>query len=187
MKHIPTLTLTALAAAASAQTAPAAAPAAKQELSYNRVIVQVVDGDQNGDGTSITGQAKLGHGLYVSANVTDRENSATSAGNTSSAVLGYAYSLPSVAGITSDLNVELGAESIGLGVRALVGFGLEIGVSYTEENQVNQTVGLSANYSLGQFVKGLALNVNYTDGESHKAGNQVRNDQVTSIGLSYNF
>lgn len=191
MKHIPTLTLTALAAAASAQTAPAAAPAAKQELSYNRVIVQVVDGDQNGDGVSITGQAKLGHGLYVSANATDRENSVGTAGNTNSAVLGYAYSLPSVAGITADLNVELGAEQIGVGIRALVGFGLEIGVSYTEENQVNQTVGYSASYSLGQFVKGLALNLNYTDGESNKVvggvSTQVTNDQVTSIGLSYNF
>ena len=183
MKHIPTLTLTALAAAASAQTAPAAAPAAKQELSYNRVIVQSVFGDKSGDGVSVTGQAKLGHGLYVTATATDRENAPGTAGNTNSAALGYAYSLPSVAGITSDLNVELGAESVAIGVRALVGFGLEVGVSYTEENQVNQTVGFSANYSLGQFVKGLALNVNYTDGET----TADKNEQTTSIGLSYNF
>ena len=184
MKHIPTLTLTALAAAASAQTAPAAAPAAKQELSYNRVIVQSVQGDKAGDGVSVTGQAKLGNGFYVSGTSFDGE-----LGNSTSAVLGYAYSLPSVAGITSDLNVELGAEQVGVGIRALVGFGLEIGVSYTEENQVNQTVGFSANYSLGQFVKGLALNLNYTDGESDdvKVAGDRKNEQVTSIGLAYNF
>ncbi len=184
MKHIPALTLTALAAAASAQTAPAAAPAAKQELSYNRVIVQSVIGDKAGDGISVTGQAKLGHGLYVKASSFDGE-----LGNSTSAVLGYAHGLTAVSGITSDLNIEVGAEQVGIGIRALVGFGLEIGVSYTEENQVNQTVGFSANYSLGQFVKGLALNLDYTDGESDDVAlpGDRKNEQVTSIGLSYNF
>ena len=180
MKHIPTLTLTALAAAASAQTAPAAAPApaAKQELSYNRVIVQTVMGDKAGDGLSVTGQAKLGQGFYVTGTSFDGES-----GNATSATLGYAYSLTSVAGITSDLNIEIGTEQLGVGIRALVAAGIEIGVSYTEEDQVNQTVGFSANYSLSQFVKGLALNVNYTDGES----TGYTNEQTTSVGLSYNF
>lgn len=171
MKHIPTLTLTALAAAASAQTAPA--PAAKQELSYNRVIVQSITGSDAPSGLAVSAQAKLGHGLYVSARTSD-----TDQGNDSVASLGYAHSLPSVAGITSDLNIELGAESIGVGVRALVGFGLELGISYLEEDQTLQTTEVSANYSLGQFVKGLTLNVNYLDTEG---------SQATLLGFGYNF
>ena len=171
MKHIPTLTLTALAAAAVAQTAPA--PAAKQELSYTRVIVQTITGSDAADGLAVTGQAKLGNGLYVTATSFD-----TDGGNDSVAALGYAHTLPSVAGITADLNIELGAESLGVGLRALVGFGLELGISYTEEDQTIQTNAVSASYSLGQFVKGLSLNVNYLDTEG---------SQATLVGLGYNF
>jgi len=171
MKHIPTLTLTALAAAATAQTAPA--PAAKQELSYNRVIVQTITGSDAANGLAVSAQAKLGHGLYVSATTFD-----TDEGNDSVATLGYAHTLPAVAGIAADLNIEIGAESIGVGLRALVASGLEIGVSYTEEDQTTQTTGVSASYSLGQFVKGLTINANYLDTEG---------SQATLIGLGYNF
>lgn len=185
MKHIPTLTLTALAAAASAQTAPAAAPAAKQELSYNRVIVSVVQGHSGAeDGVSVAGQAKLGAALggsvYVSASATDLENETTDE-SSNTAVLGYAYSLPAVAGISSDLNVELGANSLGVGVRALVGFGIEVGLAYTaNEAEADDSLTVSANYSLGQFVKGLSLNLSHVSETG--AGSES-----TSIGVGYNF
>ncbi len=179
MKHIPTLTLTALAAAASAQTAPA--PAAKQELSYNRVIVSTVIGHSGlEDGFAVQAQAKLGHGFYVSASTVDLENQATEI-TTSEASLGYAYTLPTVAGISSDLNVELGADSLGVGIRALVGYGIEIGASYTAaEASELDVITVSASYSLAQFVKGLSVNVSHVtySGDSPEA---------TAVGLAYNF
>ena len=187
MKHIPTLTLTALAAAASAQTAPAAAPApaaAKQELSYNRVIVSSVsESGANGlEGVSVFGQAKLGNGFYVSGTVTNLDNTNAGANDNvnQSANLGYAYSLGSVAGIASDLNIELGQDSYGLGIRALVATGLEIGLAYTNADSEQQDVyTVSANYSLGQFVKGLTLNVSHAD--------QRGASEVTSLGVGYSF
>ena len=181
MKHIPTLTLTALAAAASAQTAPAAAPAAKQELSYNRVIVSSVSGHSGfEDGFAVSAQAKLGHGVYVSATTLDFETVPTE-GTFSQAVLGYAYTLPSFGGVTSDLNIELGADTLGVGIRALVGFGIEIGASYTaEEASASDTITVSASYSLAQFVKGLSVNASHVtfSGDS---------PEFTLVGLAYNF
>lgn len=185
MKHIPTLTLTALAAAASAQTAPAAAPAAKQELSYNRVIVSVVQGHSGvEDGNAIQAQAKLGSALggtlYVSASSVNFDNDATE-NTTDGASLGYAYSLSSIAGITSDLNVELGANDLSIGVRALVASGIELGVAYTAtEASQDDALTVSANYSLSQFVKGLTINA------SHQS-NTGAGEEVTLLGLGYNF
>ncbi len=184
MKHIPTLTLTALAAAASAQTAPAAAPAAaaKQELSYNRVIVSSVSesGADGLEGVSVFGQAKLGNGFYVAGTVINADNTEDADNVFQSAVLGYAYSLGSVAGIPSDLNIELGQDSYGLGIRALIATGLELGLAYTNADDDQQDVyTVSANYSLGQFVKGLTLNVSHAD--------QRGASEVTSLGVGYSF
>lgn len=182
MKHIPTLTLTALAAAASAQTAPAAAPAAKQELSYNRVVISSVSQSTAAglDGISVFGQAKLGNGFYVAGTVTNLDNTTGADNASQSAVLGYAHSLGSVAGISTDLNLELGHDSYGLGVRALVASGLELGLAYTHADDEQQDVyTVSANYSLGQFVKGLTVNVSYAD--------QRGDVESTLIGLGYNF
>ena len=181
MKHIPTLTLTALAAAATAQTAPA--PAAKQELSYNRVIVSTVSksGAAGLDGVSVSGQAKLGNGFYVSASTTNLDNSATGGDNVSStASLGYVHALPAIAGIAADLNIELGHDSYGLGVRALVATGLEVGLAYGHADAAQQDVyTISASYSLAQFVKGVSVNVSHAD--------QRGAAETTSIGLAYNF
>jgi len=209
MKHIPTLTLTALAAAASAQTAPAAAPApaaAKQELSYNRVVVSAVSesGAAGLEGVSVFGQAKLGNGFYVAGTVYNLDNTNNSAqlaaveddlglepgdldalaetydNSGSDVVLGYAYSLGSVAGIAADLNIELGQDSYGLGVRALIATGLEFGLAYSNADSEQQDVyTVSANYSLGQFVKGLSLNVSHAD--------QRGDVETTLLGLGYNF
>lgn len=190
MKLIPALTLTALAAAASAQTAPAAAPAAKQGLSYNRVIVQVVDGDILPDAFAVTAQAKLGQGFYIKAVGFDGENSnglGGLVGNDDVAVLGWAYSLPSLAGVNSDLNLELGVEVATVGIRALVASGVEIGINYAEDRSFGDNdLGLgtiqfttyTVNVSLGQFVKGLSFNADYRDGEG---------DQSLFLGLGYNF
>jgi hypothetical protein len=197
MKHIPTLTLTALAAAASAQTAPAAAPAAaaKQELSYNRVVVSAVSesGAAGLEGVAVFGQAKLGNGFYVAGTVFNLDNSVVeltdveddtyefdSDNSGSDVVLGYAYSLGSVAGIAADLNIELGQDSYGLGVRALIATGLELGLAYTNADSEQQDVyTVSANYSLSQFVKGLSLNVSHAD--------QRGDVETTLLGLGYNF
>lgn len=185
MKHIPTLTLTALAAAASAQTAPAAAPAAKQELSYNRVVISSVSQSTAAglDGISVFGQAKLGNGFYVAGTVTNLDNTTGANGSdnaSQSAVLGYAHSLGAVAGISTDLNIEVGHDSFGLGLRALVASGLELGLAYTNVDEAQQDVyTVSANYSLGQFVKGLTVNVSYAD--------QRGDVETTSIGVGYSF
>ena len=181
MKHIPTLTLTALAAAASAQTAPA--PAAKQELSYNRVILSTVSqsGTAGLEGISVFGQAKLGNGFYVSATSTNLDNTVGDVDNNdTTATLGYVHALPAIAGIAADLNIELGHDSYGLGLRALVATGLEVGLAYGHADDAQQDVyTISASYSLGQFVKGLSINASHAD--------QRGDVETTSIGLAYNF
>lgn len=197
MKHIlPALTVTALAAAASAQTAPA--PAAKQSLSYNRVIVSYLTTNSDAPGPekglSVLAQAKLGAGFYVSANVIDFQDGGalfpTGFDNTI-ASLGYAYTLPSIAGINTDLNVELGYKSIAVGLRALIGGGVEIGVAHTHGFGSGLPIGfgaegqdilaVSASYNLGFIVKGLSINASYNSISG------LVNPDITSIGLGYNF
>jgi len=134
MKHIlPVLTVTALAAAASAQVAPA--PAAKQSLSYNRVVASWVSTTGLCDsGVSVFAQAKLGSGLYVTATAVDLATGVETApipdvsfeADSTDATLGYALSLPSVLGISTDLNLEVGRNSFGAGLRALIGGGVEL-------------------------------------------------------------
>ena len=179
MKHIlPVLTVTALAAAASAQTAPA--PAAKQSLSYNRVVVSYVNRNDAGDhGISVLGQAKLGSGLYVAATTTDLK---TDVNDSNAAVLGFAYSLPSVLGISTDLNLELGYKTAGVGLRALIGGGVELGVAYAHgAGSVGEDkMTVSASYNLGFMVKGLSLNASY-------ASETGVGFDTTAVGIGYNF
>lgn len=185
MKLIPALTLTALAAAASAQTAPAAAPAAKQSFSYDRVVLNYVSvsGDENDpdNGVSVFAQATIGHGFYLTGLVTNLDNTATADNASVNATLGYAYSLPKAFGLSTDLNLELGHDSYSAGLRALLGGGLEIGLAYGKNDGApNNTFTFSAIYSLGHFVKGLTLNASYAD-ETNEG------DFITTFGLGYNF
>ena len=192
MKHIlPVLTVSALAAAASAQTAPA--PAAKQSLSYNRIVLSyVTTNDSRIDtGISIFGQAKIGSGFYVAASVFDFDNTgstvAFSGPDGTQAVLGWAYTLPTVIGIASDLNVELGYKSVGLGLRALIGGGVEVGISQTHGagtaafTEGEDTFAVSASYNLGFLVKGLSVNASYSSISGRF------NPDITAIGIGYNF
>lgn len=195
MKHtLPVLTLTALAAAASAQVAPAA----KQSLSYNRVVASWVNQSTSDfSGMSIFAQAKIGGGLYVTAQTIDLEEGVL---DNTSAVLGFAYSLPGVLGVATDLNVELGYKTIGAGFRSLIGGGLEVGLSYTHSTSDAQVVGpgalvgspylgadtltVTASYNLGFMVKGLSLNASYASESNYfyRPG-----FDTTSIGIGYNF
>ena len=177
MKHtLPVLTLTALAAAASAQVAPAA----KQSLSYNRVVASwVSQNDANdGNGASFFAQAKIGGGLYVSALTTDLE-----VNDSNTASLGYAYTLPSILGVATDLNVEVGYKSAGAGLRCLIGAGLEIDLGYTHGagSANNDSLTVGASYNLGFMVKGLSLNASYAS----ETG--IGGLDTTSIGVGYNF
>lgn len=195
MKHIPVLTLTALAAAASAQTAPAAAPAAKQSFSYDRVVLNYVsvagDAGAADNGVSVFAQATLGHGFYLTGKATNLDNTRNAPfendGATVAASLGWAYSLPKVLGLASDLNLELGHDSYAIGVRAQVGGGLELGLAYgsndvtgDDADGADNAFTVSAIYSLGFFAKGLTLNASYTDESSG-------GDYTTTLGIGYNF
>jgi hypothetical protein len=186
MKHIPVLALTVLTAAASAQTAPAAAPAAKQSFSYDRVVLNFVsvsgEAGEADSGVAVFGQATLGHGFYLTAAATNLDNGAPDGDNsTTTAALGYAFSLPKALGISTDLNLELGHDSYAAGIRALLGGGLEVGLAYGKNDGVpNNTLTVSAIYSLGQFVKGLTLNASYAD-ETNGG------DFITTFGIGYNF
>jgi hypothetical protein len=182
MKHIPVLALTVLTAAASAKTAPAAAPAAKQSFSYDRVVLNYVSvsGGDADKGVSVFAQATLGKGLYLSGTATNLENT-TQDNSSTTASLGYAYSLPKTLGIASDLNLEIGHDSYAAGIRALLGGGLEVGLAYGKnDGEPNNTFTVSAIYSLGQFVKGLTLNASYAD-ETNEG------DFITTFGIGYNF
>lgn len=197
---LPVLTVTALAAAASAQTAPA--PAAKQSLSYNRVVVSWVNQSTfDLSGMSIFAQAKIGGGFYVKAQTLDLEESIF---DDSSAALGFAYSLPNVLGVATDLNLEVGYKTLGAGFRSLIGGGLEVGLSYTHSTSDAGTVSvgpgvafpvgspylgadtltLSASYNLGFMVKGLSLNASYARENNY---NYRPGFDTTSIGVGYNF
>lgn len=182
MKHIlPVLTVTALAAAASAQTAPA--PAAKQSLSYNRIVASWVNtsGADSISGASVLAQAKLGGGLYVAATAYDLEGGVEVAdGNT--AVLGFAYSLPSFIGVSTDLNLEVGYKTTAVGLRALIGGGVELNVGYAHGagSSLDDTLSVGASYNLGFLVKGLSLNASYAS----ETGAGV---DITSVGIGYNF
>jgi hypothetical protein len=192
MKLIPALSLATLAAAASAQTAPAAAPAAKQSFSYDRVIVNLVSvsgaANATDSGVAVVAQATLGKGFYVNASATNLDNDIAGDNASVAASLGYAYSLPKTLGIATDLNLELGHDAYSVGLRALVGGGFELGLAYgkTDGNLdgagdlSNNTFTVSAIYSLGQFVKGLTLNASYAD-ETNGG------DFVTTFGIGYNF
>jgi hypothetical protein len=191
MKLIPVLTVTALAAAASAQTAPAAAPAAKQSFSYDRLVFNFVSvSGEAGDadsGVAVFGQATLGHGFYLTAAATNLDNGAPEGdNNTTTAALGYAVSLPKALGISTDLNLELGHDTYAVGLRALLGGGLELGLAYGTNDVFNEgpgsdnTLTVSAIYNLGQFVKGLTLNASYADETSG-------GDFITTFGIGYNF
>ena len=199
MKHtLPVLTLTALAAAASAQVAPAA----KQSLSYNRVVASWVNQSTTEfSGMSVFAQAKIGGGLYVTARTLDLEEGVF---DDSSAVLGFAYSLPAVLGVATDLNLEVGYKTLGAGFRSLIGGGLEVGLSYTHSTSDAGTVSvgpgavlpvgsaylgadtliLSASYNLGFMVKGLSLNASYSSESNY---NYRPGFDTTSIGVGYNF
>ncbi|HAZ65751.1 MAG TPA: hypothetical protein DCY41_03230 [Opitutae bacterium] len=195
MKHtLPVLTLTALAAAASAQVAPAA----KQSLSYNRVVASWVNQSTSElSGMSIFAQAKIGGGLYVAAQTVDLEDGFL---DDTSAVLGFAYSLPNVLGVATDLNLEVGYKTLGAGFRSLIGGGLEVGLSYTHSTGDAGLVGpgvlvgspylgadtltLSASYSLGFMVKGLSLNASYSSESNY---NYRPGFDTTSVGVGYNF
>jgi hypothetical protein len=186
MKLIPALTLTTLAAAASAQTAPAA-PSAKQAISYDRVIVNYVSvsGNDNGadNGVSVFAQGSLGRGFYVSGSATNLDNTDTSNGDNASvsAAFGLAISLPKTLGISTDLNLEVGHDTYSVGLRSLLGGGLEIGLAYGKNDGTpNNTFTVSAVYSLNQFVKGLTLNASYAD--------ETNEGSFTStVGIGYNF
>lgn len=195
---LPVLTVTALAAAASAQTAPA--PAAKQSLSYNRIIVSYLTTNDSAidNGVSFFAQAKIGGGFYVAASVLDFSGAgsptATVAGAGSGggpdgaqAALGWAYTLPSFIGVTTDVNVEFGYKSVGVGIRALIGGGVELGVSQTHGAgssailEGEDTFAVSASYNLGFLVKGLSVNGSYSS-LSGRLG-----PDITSVGIGYNF
>jgi hypothetical protein len=191
MKHIlPVLTVTALAAAASAQVAPA--PAAKQSLSYNRVVASwVSQSDTDYNGASVFAQAKLGSGFYVAASVTDLE---TRDFDDNTAVLGYAYSLPSIFGVATDLNVELGYSSLGAGLRFLIGGGVELNAAYAHGAGSDRadTFTVGASYNLGFLAKGLSLNASYAsqtnpDGVTFLGSLVNPGHDTTSIGIGYNF
>ena len=193
MKHtLPVLTLTALAAAASAQVAPAA----KQSLSYNRVVASWVNQSTTEfSGMSVFAQAKIGGGLYVTARTLDLEEGVL---DDSSAVLGFAYSLPAVLGVATDLNLEVGYKTLGAGFRSLIGGGLEVGLSYAHTGNGSasgpfavsnpylgaDTLTLSASYNLGFMVKGLSLNASYSSESNYNYRPGV---DTTSIGVGYNF
>ena len=193
MKHtLPVLTLTALAAAASAQVAPAA----KQSLSYNRVVASWVNQSTTEfSGMSVFAQAKIGGGLYVTARTLDLEEGVL---DDSSAVLGFAYSLPAVLGVATDLNLEVGYKTLGAGFRSLIGGGLEVGLSYAHTGNGSaagpftasnpylgaDTLTLSASYNLGFMVKGLSLNASYSSESNY---NYRPGFDTTSIGVGYNF
>jgi len=193
MKHtLPVLTLTALAAAASAQVAPAA----KQSLSYNRVVVSWVNQSTTEfSGMSVFAQAKIGGGLYVTAQTLDLEESVL---DDTFAVLGFAYSLPNVLGVATDLNLEVGYKTLGAGFRSLIGGGLEVGLSYAHTGNGAaagpfafgspylgaDTLTLSASYNLGFMVKGLSLNASYSSESNY---NYRPGFDTTSIGVGYNF
>lgn len=180
MKHIlPVLTVTALAAAASAQTAPA--PAAKQSLSYNRIVVSHVSNNATASDTGVSffAQAKIGGGLYVSAITSDLQETTAD----TSASVGYAYSLPSIIGVASDLNVEVGYKSLGVGIRALIGGGVELGVAHVHEfgGDGDDSLSVTASYNLGFLAKGLSVNAGYTTVTG------TTGLDTTSIGLGFNF
>ncbi len=193
MKHtLPVLTLTALAAAASAQVAPAA----KQSLSYNRVVVSWVNQSTTEfSGMSVFAQAKIGGGLYVTAQTLDLEEGVF---DDTFAVLGFAYSLPNVLGVATDLNLEVGYKTLGAGFRSLIGGGLEVGLSYAHTGNGAaagpfafgspylgaDTLTLSASYNLGFMVKGLSLNASYSSESNY---NYRPGFDTTSIGIGYNF
>ena len=193
MKHtLPVLTLTALAAAASAQVAPAA----KQSLSYNRVVVSWVNQSTTEfSGMSVFAQAKIGGGLYVTAQTLDLEEGVF---DDTFAVLGFAYSLPNVLGVATDLNLEVGYKTLGAGFRSLIGGGLEVGLSYAHTGNGAaagpfafgspylgaDTLTLSASYNLGFMVKGLSLNASYSSESNY---NYRPGFDTTSIGVGYNF
>lgn len=194
MKNIlPVLTVTALAAAASAQTAPA--PAAKQSLSYNRIVASWVslsnaDGD---NGAAVFAQAKLGGGLYVSATTTDLKNLGDEADLTTASI-GWAYTLPTALGVSTDLNIEVGYKSVGAGLRALIGGGVEIGVAYASGSgsSGDDTFTVSASYNLGFLAKGLSLNASYGsqsgDGTApFTTPGSTRSFDITTVGIGYNF
>lgn len=204
MKHIlPVLTVTALAAAASAQVAPA--PAAKQSLSYNRVVASWVSTTGSCDtGVSVFAQAKLGGGFYVSAVSTDLATGIVTPpigpdievdADATAASIGFAQSLPSFLGVATDLNLEVGRNTLGAGLRALIGGGVELGVAYSRGagSSLNDTLTVSASYNLGFLVKGLSLNASYASetgtGVDPLLGLNVTNASVdtTSIGIGYNF
>lgn len=197
MKHIlPVLTVTALAAAASAQTAPA--PAAKQSLSYNRVVASWVSTTSVFEsGVSVFAQAKLGGGLYVAASSTDLSSAlevlvgpdVSHDADSTKAALGYAYSLPSVLGVATDLNIEVGHENVGVGLRALIGGGVELGVAYAHGtgSSLNDSVTVSASYNLGFLAKGLSLNASYASETGAGATYSNAASDVTSVGIGYNF
>lgn len=182
MKHIlPVLTVTALAAAASAQTAPA--PAAKQSLAYNRIVASYVmndSGTASDKGVSVFAQAKIGGGLYVSAVTSDIKEVHT---DSTTASLGWAYSLPAVLGVNTDLNIELGYKSLGLGLRALIGGGVEIDLAYAHGagSDLGDTFTVGASYNLGFLVKGLSVNASYA------SENGALGFDTTSVGVGYNF
>jgi hypothetical protein len=192
MKLIPALSLTALAAAASAQTAPAAAPAAKQSFSYDRVVVNYVsvsgESDAADKGVAVFAQASLGKGFYLTGTATNLDNIDGDNASTG-ASLGFAFSLPKALGISTDVNLEVGHDTYAVGLRALLGGGLELGLAYgtSDGNEIadttrysNNTFTVSAIYSLGQFVKGLTLNASYAD-ETNGG------DFISTFGIGYNF
>jgi len=184
MKHIlPVLTVTALAAAASAQTAPA--PSAKQSLSYNRVVASWVStNDANYDnGVSVFAQAKIGGGLYVAASVYDFNAGPANDFDGTEAVIGYAYTLPTIVGVSSDLNLQIGYKSAGVAIRSLIGGGVELGVSHTHGvgGDGEDNFAVSASYNLGFFVKGLSLNASYSSYTGSTG------PDVTAVGIGYNF
>ena len=187
MKHIlPVLTVTALAAAASAQVAPA--PAAKQAISYDRIVASWVHVNEGiGSGISVTAQGKIGAGLYVSATTTDIHTSTQFDGTAAS--LGYIVALPHVLGMTTDLNIELGYKSLGAGIRSLIGGGLEFDLAYAHgagsEGIDTTTVGLS--YNLGFLAKGLSINASYGHHAEYSPVNAGVKANKTTIGIAYNF
>lgn len=194
MKHIlPVLTVTALAAAASAQTAPA--PAAKQSLSYNRIVASWVSTNGVCDsGASVFAQAKIGGGFYVAATTVDLATYNPVIGNSveddsTSAAIGYAYSLPAVLGVSTDLNVEVGHKNLSVGLRALIGGGIELGVAYAHGagSVLDDTVTVSANYNLGFLAKGLSLNASYSSETGFGAIDSNNSVDTTSVGIGYNF
>jgi len=141
-------------------------------------------GGYNFTGMSVFAQAKLGGGLYVSATADDL-NVSNMDGNT--AVLGWAYTLPSILGAVTDLNLEVGYKTAGVGIRSLIGGGFELDVSYAHGAGTFETdvLNVGASYSLGFLVKGLSLNASYA---SETSGFPWRPGfDTTSVGIGYNF